>query len=109
VVKPFGLRELIARIRAVLRRSVDRTQAGVDDQPQIIGPIHLDRRSRRVWVRDSELALTPKEFDLLAKLAEDTGAVVRRQRLIEEVWDEHWWGPTKTLDVHIASIRKKLG
>lgn len=109
VVKPFGLRELIARIRAVLRRSVERTQAGVDDQPQVIGPLRLDRRSRRVWVRDNELALTPKEFDLLAKLAEDTGAVVRRQRLIEEVWDEHWWGPTKTLDVHIASLRKKLG
>ncbi|HYL52372.1 MAG TPA: response regulator transcription factor [Acidimicrobiia bacterium] len=109
VVKPFGLRELIARIRAVLRRSVERTQGGVDDQPQVIGPLRLDRRSRRVWVRDNELALTPKEFDLLAKLAEDTGAVVRRQRLIEEVWDEHWWGPTKTLDVHIASLRKKLG
>jgi len=109
VVKPFGLRELVARVRAVLRRSVERTQGGVDDQPQVIGPLRLDRRARRVWVRDDELALTPKEFDLLAKLAEDTGAVVRRQRLIEEVWDEHWWGPTKTLDVHIASLRKKLG
>jgi len=109
VVKPFGLRELVARVRAVLRRSVERTQGGIDDQPQVIGPLRLDRRARRVWVRDDELALTPTEFDLLAKLAEDTGAVVRRQRLIEEVWDEHWWGPTKTLDVHIASLRKKLG
>jgi two-component system, OmpR family, response regulator RegX3 len=109
VVKPFGLRELVARIRAVLRRSVDRAHTGLEHQPQIIGPIRLDRRSRRVSVRDREIALTPKEFDLLAKLAEEAGAVVRRQRIIEEVWDEHWWGPTKTLDVHVASLRKKLG
>jgi two-component system response regulator RegX3 len=109
VVKPFRLRELVARVRAVLRRSVDRKQAGAEHRPQIIGPIRLDRRSRRVWARDSEVFLTPKEFDLLAKLAEDVGAVARRQQLIEEVWDEHWWGPTKTLDVHIASLRKKLG
>ncbi len=108
VVKPFGLRELVARIRAVLRRSGDRTRTAAN-QPQIMGSIRLDRRSRHVWVHDNEIVLTPKEFDLLAKLAEDAGAVVRRQRLIEEVWDEHWWGPTKTLDVHIASLRKKLG
>ncbi len=109
VVKPFGFRELVARMHAVLRRSLARMEAGTADQPQEIGPLTLDRRSRRVSVSGTEVTLTPKEFDLLAKLAEDAGAVVRRQRLIEEVWDEHWWGPTKTLDVHIASLRKKLG
>jgi len=62
----------------------------------------------RVTIDENEIALTPKEFDLLARLADDAGTVVRREQLIEEVWDEHWWGPTKTLDVHIASLRKKL-
>ena len=69
----------------------------------------IDRRTRRVIVRDEEVPLTPKEFDLLAFLAEDPGAVRSRQELLEEVWDPHWYGPTKTLDVHVASLRKKLG
>ncbi len=55
------------------------------------------------------MPLTPKEFDVLTALAVDPGSVLRREQLIEQVWDEHWWGPTKTLDVHIASLRKKLG
>jgi DNA-binding response OmpR family regulator len=71
--------------------------------------LRIDHRTRRVYVDDVEVALAPKEFDLLAKLAEDPGAAVRREQLIEDVWDEHWWGPTKTLDVHVASLRKKLG
>jgi DNA-binding response OmpR family regulator len=109
VVKPFGLRELVARVRAVLRRSVPRDRTEETRATQVMGPVRLDRRARRVWVTDTEIALTPKEFDLLARLAEDVGAVVHRQRLIEEVWDEHWWGSTKTLDVHVAALRKKLG
>lgn len=108
MVKPFGFRELVARIRAVRRRSAP--PAGEEPLAvQELGSLRLDHRARRVFVSEREIALTPKEFDLLAKLAEDPGAVVRRETLIEDVWDEHWWGPTKTLDVHVASLRKKLG
>jgi DNA-binding response OmpR family regulator len=108
VVKPFGFRELVARIRAVRRR----TGAGGGAAPnriQDLGALKIDHRARRVTMHDVEVSLTPKEYDLLAKLAQDPGAVVRREQLIEDVWDEHWWGPTKTLDVHVASLRKKLG
>ena len=110
VVKPFGFRELVARIRAVRRRTgrpdaTESERSGV----QQVGALRIDRRARRVNIDENEIALTPKEFDLLARLADDPGTVVRRDQLIEEVWDEHWWGPTKTLDVHIASLRKKLG
>ena len=112
VVKPFGFRELVARIRAVRRRAEagDRVRAaGSDDRGQAIGSLVIDRRTRRVHVGDRELHLTPKEFDLLARLADDPGAVVRREDLIADIWDEHWWGSTKTLDVHVAALRKKLG
>ena len=111
VVKPFGFRELVARIRAVRRRTAG--TAGAPNPSRVssatIGALTIDHRTRRVHVNDDEINLTPKEFDLLARLAEDPGAAVRREQIIEEVWDEHWWGPTKTLDVYIASLRKKLG
>jgi len=109
VVKPFGFRELVARIGAVLRRTHRGLSEDGDDVVQEIAGLRIDHRTRRVTIDDREVGLSPKEFDLLAKLAEDPGAVVRRERIIEEVWDEHWWGSTKTLDVHIASLRKKLG
>ena len=111
VVKPFGFRELVARIGAVLRRSRAGRAGATDDdfEVQDIAGLRIDYRTRRVTVDGREVGLSPKEFDLLAKLAEDPGAVVRRERIIEEVWDEHWWGSTKTLDVHVASLRKKLG
>jgi len=106
LVKPFGFRELVARVRAVTRR----TGAGLDTaRPQQIGVLEIDRRTRRVRVAGVEVALTPKEFDLLACLAEEPGTVITRQRLLEEVWDPHWYGPTRTIDVHVASVRKKLG
>jgi two-component system response regulator RegX3 len=108
VVKPFGFRELVARIRAVLRRSAASADPG-SSAVQHLGRLDVDRRSRRVALGGEELHLTPKEFDLLAKLAEDPGAVVRRDDIIAEVWDEHWWGSTKTLDVHVNALRKKLG
>jgi two-component system, OmpR family, response regulator RegX3 len=109
VVKPFGFRELVARIRAVRRRTHrPDSPASAGSGVQQIGALRIDRRARRVTIDENEIALTPKEFDLLARLADDSGTVVRREQLIEEVWDEHWWGPTKTLDVHIASLRKKL-
>jgi two-component system, OmpR family, response regulator RegX3 len=108
VVKPFGFRELVARIRAVLRRTVS-------DQPpeqaavQIdVGPLQIDTRTRNVTFDSRPIALTPKEHDLLVYLARDPGAVHTREQIIEAVWDENWWGSTKTLDVHIASLRKKL-
>jgi two-component system response regulator RegX3 len=105
IVKPFGMRELIARVRAVSRRSTN------DADPIVVrvGEIGIDRRTRRVTVADHEVALSPKEFELLSLLGEDPGAVVSRQQIMDEVWDPHWYGPTKTLDVHVASLRKKLG
>ena len=106
LVKPFGFRELVARIRAVLRRS---GPPDIGDDEQRIGSLSIDRRRRIVRVGGSDVSLTPKEFDLLAVLAEEPGVVVSRQQLLEQVWDPHWYGPTKTLDVHVASLRKKLG
>jgi DNA-binding response OmpR family regulator len=107
VVKPFGFRELVARIRAVSRRSGGARQ----EVPTTVsvGPITLDGRTRTVTVDGEEVPLTRKEHDLLAFLAEDPGAVRTRDDILRSVWDEHWYGPTKTLDVHVASLRRKLG
>ena len=104
LVKPFGLAELLARIRAVLRRVAPSGPAAFTH-----GPVTVDPRSRRVTVRGAEVALTPKEFDILECLAADPGRVVTRQELLERVWDANWYGPTKVLDVHIAALRRKLG
>jgi len=106
VVKPFGFRELVARIRAVTRRAPTRV---ADATATHFGALVVDRRTRRVLLRDDELMLTPKEFDLLAALAEDPGAACSRQHLLDVVWDPHWYGPTKTVDVHVANLRRKLG
>lgn len=106
VVKPFGFRELLARIRAVLRRAKGGT-AGAD--PVLtVGALVIDRRSRAVRFQGRDVALTPKEYDLLVYLAAEPGAVRTREQLMHDVWDEHWWGSTKTLDVHVASLRRKL-
>ena len=106
VVKPFGFRELVARIRAVLRRA---SSEGLAPLAKIeVGDLIVDRRTRTVTHRRRSVALSPKEFDLLVCLGEDPGAVRSREQLMHDVWDEHWWGSTKTLDVHIASLRKKL-
>jgi DNA-binding response OmpR family regulator len=170
LAKPFSLRELIARIRAVTRRAQRASTAfgtatggiapmatvsyGHDPAPQtspsdhppaygsftapaapayvaplhealgtretaasaggsvggaVPGPLVVDRRTRQVWVGESLIALTPKEFDLLALLCEDPGAVSSRQQILDRVWDPHFDGPTKTLDVHVAALRRKLG
>jgi two-component system, OmpR family, response regulator RegX3 len=106
VVKPFGLRELVARIRAVSRRTAPRTEP---DSVIAVGDLTVDTRTRRVALGDASLELTPKEFDLLAYLAAEPETVHARQSILESVWDTHWYGPTKTLDVHVASLRKKLG
>ncbi len=124
IVKPFGFRELVARIRAVARRRLPRAEPATADgagvasgaaaghPPTVVGThgtLVVDRRTRRVTVDEAAIALTPKEYDLLVELMEDPGAVKSRQELLENVWDPHWYGPTKTLDVHVASLRKKLG
>jgi two-component system, OmpR family, response regulator RegX3 len=106
LVKPFGVRELVARIRAVTRRTTATPDAA---HPQQIGELEIDRRTRRVRMAGAEVALTPKEFDLLACLADEPGTVVTRQELLNDVWDPHWYGPSRTIDVHVASVRKKLG
>ena len=106
IVKPFGVRELIARIRAVTRRTASRpdTNDGIRS-----GALEIDIRGRRVLINGQELPLTTKEFDLLTALAADPGVVVSRKQLLQDVWDTTWYGSTKTIDVHIASLRKKLG
>jgi DNA-binding response OmpR family regulator len=75
----------------------------------VAGPLRIDVGGRHVWVDDAEVALTPKEFDILACLASEPGRVVGRDEIFERVWDEHWYGPTKVLDVHLAALRRKLG
>jgi len=106
VVKPFAVDEVISRIRAVLRRS-----RSVPPTPTVVtvGDLRLDVGARRALLEGVELELTRKEFDLLARLARDAGRVVSRETLMSEVWDENWFGSTKTLDVHIAGLRRKLG
>jgi DNA-binding response OmpR family regulator len=162
LAKPFSVRELVARIRAVTRRSrraqgVPGPVPGPVPEPTVAassalpspdpsaslawdpepassppplpsyatataaeaeaeaapvaepGPLVVDRRTRQVWVGEAQVPLTPKEFDLLALLTEDPGAVRSRQEILDRVWDPHYEGPTKTLDVHVAALRRKLG
>jgi two-component system response regulator RegX3 len=106
IVKPYGLRELIARIRAVMRRTASFGGAG---EPLRVAGLEVDERARRATLDGIELELTPKEFDLLAALARDPGAAVSRQRLLAEVWQTSWYGSAKTIDVHVAALRRKLG
>ncbi|MET9575908.1 response regulator transcription factor [Streptomyces massasporeus] len=166
LAKPFSVRELVARVRAVTRRTQRAHQAFPEapgarglpepppyepaappayepapapafepapapayepapalsyeppataahdpapESPHDPGPLVVDRRTRQVWVGDTPVLLTPKEFDLLALLSEDPGAVYSRQQILDRVWDPHYDGPTKTLDVHVAALRRKLG
>ncbi|WP_251022018.1 response regulator transcription factor [Streptomyces sp. ISL-10] len=145
LAKPFSLRELIARVRAVTRRTAVAAHGftgppeparpsvtalpepaagtpGTDPAPDAHirrasdgagsarpGGLVVDRRTRQVRLGFEQVALTPKEFDLLALLAEDPGAVYTRRQIIDQVWDPHFHGPTRTLDVHVATLRRKLG
>ncbi len=103
VTKPFRLAELLARVRAHLR------QPRSDDQIVLrVGDVEVDRGARRVRVGDNELDLRAKEFDLLAFLVSEAGSAVTRERIMSEVWDQHWFGSTKTLDMHVSSLRRKL-
>ena len=107
VVKPFSGAEVISRIRAVLRRARGRRRAG--EPVIVVGELEVDAGARRVALAGEELELTRKEFDLLAELARNAGQVVTREDLMARVWDVNWFGSTKTLDVHVGSLRRKLG
>lgn len=99
--KPFSMGELRARVRGRLRLAPS-------DVIQV-GQVRIDLSARRAWRDDSELVLTLKEFDLLTILMREAGKVVARERIMAEVWDEHWAGTTKTLDMHVSWLRRKLG
>ncbi len=107
VTKPFGLRELIARIRAVSRRLAN--SETIHSAAITVGGLALDADARRATLDGVSLDLTAKEFDLLLYLASQPGIVHRRNDIMEAVWETNWYGPTKTLDAHVAAIRKKLG
>lgn len=100
VTKPFRLAELLARVRALLRRSpIEQEHATV----------HLDTDARRAFLGENEMQLTAKEFDLLRVLVRESSKVVSREQLMREVWDTQWVGSTKTLDMHMSILRRKLG
>lgn len=103
ITKPFKLAELLARIRAQFRRN--------DSQPlarSTFGDLTIDLRARRVWIAGPEVELRAKEFDLLVRLLADAGNAVTRETLMADVWDENWFGSTKTLDFHISALRRKI-
>jgi two-component system response regulator RegX3 len=104
VVKPFSMRELTARIRAILRRGRAAERRG----PIEIGDLVLDPSARTLTRAGEPVELAAKEFDLLHLLMANAGDVLKREQIMDEVWDPHWFGPTKTLDVHISWLRKKI-
>jgi two-component system response regulator RegX3 len=107
VVKPFSAREVVARIRAVLRRADAPEPA--EEVALEVGALRLDPARHKVVHRGETLELSRKEFELLHLLMRNAGSVVTRERLIDEVWDPNWFGSTKTLDVHVSGLRRKLG
>ena len=112
IAKPFALAELLARLRALLRRSATGPLVAVASAPAesaaSASGLSVDPDSRRVFAHGAEVQLSTKEFDLLALLDRNRGNVVTRERLMDDVWDENWFGSTKTLDVTIARLRQKL-
>ncbi|MBL8778255.1 MAG: response regulator transcription factor [Acidimicrobiales bacterium] len=105
ITKPFRVAELFARVRARLREpsASDETSDRI-----VLGDVAVDLAARRAWRDSVELDLRPKEFDLLRLLVTQAGRALTRERIMEEVWDEHWFGSTKTLDMHVSSLRRKL-
>jgi DNA-binding response OmpR family regulator len=101
VTKPFRLAELLARVRALLRRGASETK--------VVQGVRIDTDARRAWLGETEIELTSKEFDLLALLVAEAGKVVTREQIMRQVWDSKWWGSTKTLDMHVSWLRRKLG
>jgi DNA-binding response OmpR family regulator len=108
LVKPFRLSELLARVRAHLRRGAA-AEPQEPGAPLSAGDVTVDRAARRAWRGADEVALRPKEFDLLALLVAEAGRAVTRERIMREVWDTEWMGSTKTLDTHVLALRHKVG
>jgi DNA-binding response OmpR family regulator len=106
VTKPFSTAVLLARVRAHLRSDAAATGPGTD---LVVGELRVDAAAHRAYLADQELDLRPKEFALLVALVEEAGKVVTRDRLLSEVWDLHWDSSTKTLDIHVHALRRKLG
>jgi DNA-binding response OmpR family regulator len=109
LVKPFGVRELIARIRAVTRRTMGDGQGVAAPTERRLGRLLIDLRGQRIWVDDVPVHLTTIEYQLLLFLSQEPGAVRPRSDILREVWQTEWFGATKTLDAHVAALRKKLG
>lgn len=105
VTKPFGVMELLSRVKAVLRRAAP----NVDQNEIVIGGLSLNRDRRKVMVRGQEAILTHKEFELLEYLMENAGIVLSRDRILKMIWGYDYEGETRTVDVHVASLRQKLG
>jgi DNA-binding response OmpR family regulator len=103
--KPFSPRELVARMKAVLRRA----EPDTEEQLLVLGDVVLQRGAREVGVAGEAVELRPKEFDLLAYLMQNRGVVVSRELLLERVWGFDYVGGTRTVDVHVAQLRRKLG
>jgi len=106
VTKPFNPRAVVARIKAILRRSEASVRGA---RPMEVGALRVDPRRREASVGDRRVDLRPREFDLLAALARDPGVVLTRDALLEDVWGTDFSGETRTVDVHVAEVRKKLG
>jgi DNA-binding response OmpR family regulator len=109
VAKPFRVAELVARLRARLRVASDANPDVADADVVTAGDLRIDRGAHRAFLGQAELDLTPKEFELLSLLAAEAGRTVTRTRIMRDVWDEHWWGTTRTLDMHVSALRRKLG
>jgi DNA-binding response OmpR family regulator len=106
VTKPFNPRALVARVKAILRRTDGTVRLG---RPIEVGTLRIEPRRREVFVGDRGVDLRAREFDLLAALARDPGAVLSREALLEDVWGTDFPGETRTVDVHVSELRKKLG
>ncbi len=106
VTKPFNPRALVARVKAILRRTSATAKGG---RPIEVGSLRIDPRRREAYIGDRRIDLRAREFDLLAALARDPGVVLSRDALLEDVWGTDFPGETRTVDVHVAEVRKKLG
>jgi DNA-binding response OmpR family regulator len=108
VTKPFSTRELVARVHAILRRSGTGPSATAR-APYVIGSLNIDVARREVTTQDGPVALTGREFDLLAYLAANEGLALTRRQLLDGVWGPDWYGDERTVDVHVRQLRKKVG
>jgi DNA-binding response OmpR family regulator len=107
LTKPFNPRELVARVRAILRRTTGTTSSS--NEARQVGAVTIDPKSREVMVEDKRIPLRTKEFDLLLTLADHQNIVLSRDQLLDLVWGYEFYGQTRTVDVHIAHLREKLG